>query len=215
MNKEKKLKSQDKKKPTFFNVLWFIIFSSFIGFGGGNALLPIFKRYSVDKYHWLTEKEFEENVILTNMLPGASVIQALSYISFKTLNFWKATIVVFFGILPHVIFAFTLFYFAQYLPLQYLFTIEVAVISTIIGSLVVFIFNYVKKGTRVLRAQIWSCLFLLTLIFTLFVPAPYNMPIIIMAFIIISFAIIFFVKRKINKNQVNKNSDLLNNKEEK
>ncbi|WP_429996442.1 chromate transporter, partial [Mycoplasmopsis bovis] len=66
----------------FWRVLWFIIFTSFIGFGGGNALLPIFKRYSVDKYRWLSEKEFEENVILTNMLPGASVIEALSYIAF-------------------------------------------------------------------------------------------------------------------------------------
>ncbi|WP_429978798.1 chromate transporter, partial [Mycoplasmopsis bovis] len=89
------------------------------------------------KYRWLSEKEFEENVILTNMLPGASVIEALSYIAFKTLGFWKAMIVIVFGVLPHVIFRFLIFYFTKYIPLKYLFVIEVAVLSTIIGSLIV------------------------------------------------------------------------------
>ncbi|MBZ4212711.1 chromate transporter [Mycoplasma sp. U97] len=198
-----------KKKPTFFNVLWFILFTSFVGFGGGNALLPIYKRYTVDKYGWLTEKEFEENVILTNMLPGASVIEALSYIAFKNFNFWKGSILVIIGVLPHVIFGFVLFYFTKYIPLEYLFVIEVAVLSTIIGSLVIFIFNYVKKGAKQINVGLWFVLFLVTFVFTFFIPAPYNMPISIMVFIILIFTVVFFTKQKIGRNQNKKTSNLI------
>lgn len=196
-------------KPSFWRVLWFIIFTSFIGFGGGNALLPIFKRYSVDKYRWLSEKEFEENVILTNMLPGASVIEALSYIAFKTLGFWKAMIVIVFGVLPHVIFGFLIFYFTKYIPLKYLFVIEVAVLSTIIGSLIVFIYNYVKKGLKAIKQWLWFVLFLITFVYALFVPAPYNMPVIIMVTIMLIFTIVYFSRKKVIINKKNNKADLI------
>lgn len=196
-------------KPSFWRVLWFIIFTSFIGFGGGNALLPIFKRYSVDKYRWLSEKEFEENVILTNMLPGASVIEALSYIAFKTLGFWKAMTVIVFGVLPHVIFGFLIFYFTKYIPLKYLFVIEVAVLSTIIGSLIIFIYNYVKKGLKAIKQWLWFVLFLITFVYALFVPAPYNMPVIIMVTIMLIFTIVYFSRKKVIRNKVNNKADLI------
>lgn len=101
----------NRVKLLFWKVFWFIIFILFIGFGGGNVLLLIFKWYLVDKYCWLSEKEFEENVILINMFFGVLVIEVLSYIVFKILGFWKVLIVIVFGVLFYVIFGFLIFYF--------------------------------------------------------------------------------------------------------
>ncbi|VEU75553.1 chromate transporter [Mycoplasmopsis maculosa] len=190
-----------RKDVSFWKVFWFIILSTFIGFGGGNALFPILKRYSVDKYKWLSEKEFEENVLITNMLPGPSVIEALSYISFKMLGFWKGLIVVIFAVIPHVLLAFLLIYFSQYIEKKYLYVIEVGVMITIIGSLIIFVLNYYKKGIKGIKISLWFILFLTTFLFTLFIPAPYNMPVGIMILVIIIFSLIYFAKKCLNKEK--------------
>ncbi|WP_027334767.1 chromate transporter [Mycoplasmopsis felifaucium] len=188
--------NKEIKKPSFWRVLGFIILVSFVGFGGGNALMPILKRYSVDKYKWLTQEEFDENVLITNMLPGPSVIEALSYISFKTLDFWKGTTVVIFGTLPHIIVAFLLFYFTKYIPTNYLYVIEVAVLSTIVGTLIIFVWNYYKKGSKKIHISLWIILFLATFLFTLFIPNPYNMPIGIMIIVILIFTSIYIARKR-------------------
>lgn len=155
------------------------------------------------------KKSLKRNVILTNVLPGASVIEALSYIAFKTLGFWKALIVIVFGVLPHVIFGFLIFYFTQYIPFKYLFVIEVAVLSTIIGSLIVFVYNYVRKGLKAIKQWLWFLLFLITILYALFVPAPYNMPVIIMVTIMVIFTIVYFSRKKIIRNKKNHKGDLI------
>ncbi|WP_338822708.1 chromate transporter [Mycoplasmopsis felifaucium] len=193
--------NKEIKKPSFWRVLGFIILVSFVGFGGGNALMPILKRYSVDKYKWLTQEEFDGNVLITNMLPGPSVIEALSYISFKTLGFWKGTTVVIFGALPHIIVSFLLFYFTKYIPTNYLYVIEVAVLSTIVGTLIIFVWNYYKKGTKKIHISLWIILFLTTFLFTLFIPNPYNMPIGIMIIVILIFTSVY-IARKRNTDKV-------------
>lgn len=193
------MKNNNENKVSFWKVLWFIILSTFVGFGGGNALMPILKRYSVDKYKWLTNEEFEENILITNMLPGPSVIEALSYISFKMLGFWKGSIAVIFGALPHVLVAFLLFYFTKYIPKNYLYVIEVAVLSTIIGTLIIFVVNYFKKGSKQIGISLWLILFLSTFFFTLFIPNPYNMPIGIMIVVILIFTSVFYAKKRLDK----------------
>ncbi|MBT1390241.1 chromate transporter, partial [Mycoplasma bovis] len=131
------------------------------------------------------------------------------YIAFKTLGFWKAMIVIVFGVLPHVIFGFLIFYFTKYIPLKYLFVIEVAVLSTIIGSLIVFIYNYVKKGLKAIKQWLWFVLFLITFVYALFVPAPYNMPVIIMVTIMLIFTIVYFSRKKVIRNKKNNKADLI------
>nr|WP_257720604.1 chromate transporter [Mycoplasma mycoides] len=34
----------------FWNIFLFILLITFVGFGGGNAIMPVIKRYAVDKY---------------------------------------------------------------------------------------------------------------------------------------------------------------------
>lgn len=203
MNDKVTLSNENKyaKKPSFWNVFWFTIMITFIGFGGGNALMPVIKKYAVEKYKWLTLEEFEENVVITNLLPGPSVIEAMSYTAIKLLGFGKGMIAIIFGILPHTIVAFLLFYFAQKLPTKYLYTIEVGVLVAIVGSLIGFGMQYFKRAQDKIKISLWITLFLITFAFCIFIPSPWNMPVFIMVLVIVIFYCIVAIKRKNNKKQ--------------
>ncbi|TPR54655.1 chromate transporter [Metamycoplasma neophronis] len=188
------------KRPSFWRVLGFILFISFVGFGGGNALMPVIKRDAVDKYHWLTEEEFDRVVVVTNMLPGASVIEAISYISIKCLGFWKGFIITIIGILPHCFLFFGLFLAMTYVPKQYLYVVSLGVLISIIGFLINFGINYMKKSYKKMNVGLWIFLFLITLAFSLFVPVPYNMPVFVMVLVMV----IFFIIVKIQKRNAKK-----------
>lgn len=211
------IKQETSKKPGFWKVFVFILYLTFVGFGGGNALLPIYKKYTVDKHKWITQEEFDQNVILTNMMPGPSVVESIAFVSFKLLGFWKGLIVVVIASLPHVIFAFFLFYFTKYIPLQYLFVLEIAVLAVIIGALAMFVYGYFKQGKEYMKTASWLVLFAVAISFTIFTPAPWNMPIAIMIIVISIFAVIYSVKRKITKNKKKNEqpqNDLLTNDKE-
>ncbi|UUD35425.1 chromate transporter [Mycoplasmopsis caviae] len=213
-NSSKNQEFQYTKKPTFFNVFCFILLITFISFGGGNALMPTIKKYAVDKYKWLSPDEFEQNVIITNMLPGPSVIEAMSYIAIKLLGFKKGMFLVILAALPHLLVFFLIFYFVSYIPQKYLFVIELGVIVAIIGSLIGFALEYYKKGRSKLKVSLWFFLFLVTFAFCFFIPSPWNMPVIIMLLIASIFASIEVIKHKKeikklaieqeNKNELNK-----------
>lgn len=51
-----------------------------IGFGGGNALVPIMKKELVEKNNYIGEEEFEKAVIVANLTPGALPIELAAII---------------------------------------------------------------------------------------------------------------------------------------
>ncbi|AWX42965.1 chromate transporter [Metamycoplasma cloacale] len=192
-------KANNKKRFIFWQVIWFIILTTFVGFGGGNAIMPVIKKQAVDKRQWLTEEEFDHVVIITNMLPGASVIEALSYIAIKLLGFWKGMIATIIAILPHCLLAFGLLLLTKYIPKEYLYVIALGILVTIIGLLINFAIRYLKKSFKPLGFTLWFSLFLITLLFSLFIPTPYNMPVFIMLSIIAIFFIVVSIKKKHKK----------------
>ncbi|WP_036456960.1 chromate transporter [Mycoplasmopsis lipofaciens] len=193
------------KNESFWKVVGFILLITFIGFGGGNALMPIVRKYSVEKYKWLSEEEFEENVVITNMLPGPSIIEAVSYISIKLLGPRKALLAILIGALPHTLVAFVLIYFSKYIPLKYLYAIEVGVLVAVIGALIGFSIQYFRKNQ--IKTNLWVTLFLITFLFCLFVPSPYNIPVAIMFLIILTFTSIYIVKKRYNKKFTKKGDE--------
>ncbi len=201
---EEKQEIKMNKKVGFWTLLFYTILWSFIGFGGGNALMTIIKKTAVDKKKWLTEQEFDQNVIITNLLPGPSAIEMFSYIPMKLLGFKKGIWVTIIGCLPHVLFTFLLIYFSKYIPSKYLYVINVGVISTIIGVLIVFAINYFKKSYKQLGIWQWILLFCLGFVFNFFVPNPYNLPIVIM-FLVMGVFFIYIVIKKKNKEKNNEN----------
>ena len=52
--------------------LFFSMFKvGLIGFGGGNALIPILEQTAVDEEKMVTEELYEEDVIVASITPGA------------------------------------------------------------------------------------------------------------------------------------------------
>lgn len=149
--------------------------------------MPIIKKYAVDKNKWLTKGEFDEVVVLVNVLPGPSVVQALSFISIKLLGKWMGTFVTILGILPSLLFVLGLYIGASYLPTKYLYVINVGVISAIVGMVLAFGYRYIKMSKNTLSLWIWVPLFIFTIIFIIFIPSPWNIasvPIIIVILVI-------------------------------
>ncbi|WP_434338364.1 chromate transporter [Mycoplasma capricolum] len=187
------------KPPTFWNIFLFILLITFVGFGGGNAIMPVIKRYAVDKYKWLDEDEFHQNVVLTNMLPGPAAIQTTAYIAFKSLSKFKAYLVVSLASMPHTFFAVGLVFAFNKIPTQYLIVVQLGVLISITGALLGFGYNYFKKGKKVMKLSLWIVLFLSTLLFSLFVPTPYNVPILVMILVIAIYSTIFIIRSKKTK----------------
>ncbi|NQZ65996.1 MAG: chromate transporter [Mycoplasmatales bacterium] len=172
-------------------VLLFLLRTTFMAFGGGNALFPFIRKEAVVKNKWLTEKEFDKLVVTTNMIPGPSVVESLSYISMKVLGPLKGAIITLIGILPHILFALGLLIIAQeFLPKKYLFVINVSVIPVIIGVLLAFTWRFVKISNKEIGFPKMMGLLIFTIIFSLFVPSPWNITAFVMIGVII-FTMIF------------------------
>ncbi|WGI36807.1 chromate transporter [Mesomycoplasma lagogenitalium] len=187
------------KKKEFWKVFLFIIKCTFIGFGGGNALMPIIKKYAVDEYKWITEEEFDSALVTVNLLPGAAVIEMISYIAITKLGKLWGTIVTLIAIMPHIIVVMALYYLITLLPIKYLYVINVGVLSALIGVIIGFSFKYLKASRKDLLWYVWIALFILTLAFCLFVPAPFNLPAIPLILGIIFVFIYEFIKIKRGK----------------
>lgn len=176
-------------------VLFFILKTTFFAFGGGNALFPFIRQEAVVKYKWLTEKEFEKLVITTNMIPGPSVVESLSFISMKVLGKWRGAIIAIIGILPHILFALGLLIIAEtFLPTKYLFVINASVMPVIIGVLIAFSWRFIKTSNKEIATPLMIVLVVFTISFSLFVPSPWNIPAIIMVGIIILMIIVEYIK---------------------
>ncbi|WP_029608487.1 chromate transporter [Mycoplasma simbae] len=211
------MKNTNYKKPTFWNVFVLILMVTFIGFGGGNALMPVIKRYAVDKYGWLSSDEFDKNVVVTNMLPGPMAIQALAYIAIRSLGFWKGSLVVTLAAIPHILLTILLIFAIGWLPQKYLIVVQTGVLVAIVGSLLGFAWGYFKKGIKNIKISLWVILFLVTFCFSLFIPTPYNIPVAIMLIIICIYTTFYLIqKRRKNpkKEKINKNTEKVQGREE-
>lgn len=192
------------KKPTFWNVFIFILLCTFVGFGGGNALLPIIRKYSVEKYKWIDEEEFKKLVVLVNILPGPSVLEAFSYIAIKLLGKWKGMLVTIIGVMPSLAFFWGIFIALQFIPKkEYLFAINVGVLTSISAIVFAFGTNYLKSSIKELSPALWISIFFSTLLFLLFTPAPLNIASLPIILIIIVIFITDFYKRIKNKKLAN------------
>ena len=67
-------------------IYWQIFLAFFIpgilGYGGGPATIPLIEKEVVDRYGWLTTKEFSEVLALGNSLPGPIATKMAGYIGF-------------------------------------------------------------------------------------------------------------------------------------
>lgn len=195
------MKKQEVKQKASWKVTWevflFILKCTFVGFGGGNALMPVIKKEAVDRKKWLDDKEFDNLVITSNMIPGPSVVEALSYISMKQLGKFRGALIALVAILPHIMMFVALFVVAEeFLPVAYLYTIAASVMPVIVGILIIFGWRYIKQTKKELPFWVWFSIFIFTMCFTLFVPSPWNIPAIVMVLVIFCIFVYSFFTRK-------------------
>lgn len=195
------MKKDINTQPTFWKILFLFIKVSLLAFGGGNALFPMIKNYCVNKYHWVTNEDIDDILIITNAIPGASAIEGMTYISFLLLKSkWKSCLIMFLSMIPHTLLFFLLFYLGTtFIPLQYLKIIYVAVIPVVIILLIDTSIRYIKRKNNELSFFIHWLIFIITLLFTTFVPIPWSIPIFIILFFVLCLVIVQTIKNKKSK----------------
>ncbi|CAM9111815.1 chromate transporter [Mycoplasma todarodis] len=211
-NKEKK---QNSKVKDFFKVLVFILKATFLGYGGGNALMPIIRKFAVVENGWLDDEEFDDVVIASNMIPGPSVVEALSYVAIKKLGKLWGTVVTIIGILPHMLMALAIFVLStKYLPPRYLWIINVAIMPIIIAILILFIIRYVKQSRKELALPVMITLIIGAFGFCMFIPAPYNIPAILMIATIFVVFVVEFIRIRRHKKDVPLTAEISSEKDD-
>ncbi|HEY2029574.1 MAG TPA: chromate efflux transporter [Myxococcales bacterium] len=75
----------DAKRPRPGLVAYFrsALYLGVVGFGGGISVLASIRSVVVKRKNWLTEKEFANTVIVSQMLPGGAAANALAYIGLR------------------------------------------------------------------------------------------------------------------------------------
>ncbi|KUH47672.1 chromate transporter [Mycoplasmopsis meleagridis] len=202
--KKTKEKVGTNKIKDFFVIFLFVIKITLIGFGGGNALMPVIEKEAVYKKSWLTKEEFDRMVIVTNMLPGPSVIQSISYICIKKFGKFWGSILTLLSMLPHLFLALGIYLAVAQFPQKYLYVISVGVLGSIIGVLFAFGWSYMKKSKNKINVPLWVFLFLFTFIFCVFIPSPGNIPVIVMIAVFIFLGLteyLFYKKSKRKKKE--------------
>ena len=159
------------------------------------------KSYCVDKYHWITEKDVDDILIVTNSIPGASAVEAISYISYLLLKSkWKTALVTILSLLPHTLLFLGIFVIGiKYIPTEYLKIIYVAVIPVIIALLLNMTIRYIKSENNGIPVTIHWIIFIITLAFSVFVPVPWCMPVFIIGFFALCLLTYNFFKKRKNK----------------
>ncbi len=86
----------------------FLLFFTFfkIGlftFGGGYSMIPLIHFYAVDKYHWLTEKEFIDIIAIAESTPGPIAINSATYVGYKVLKIKGSAIATLGVVIPSLV----------------------------------------------------------------------------------------------------------------
>ncbi|WP_409302812.1 chromate transporter [Peribacillus sp. SCS-155] len=67
----------------YWQIFWAFFVPGILGYGGGPASIPLIENEVVDRYGWLTTKEFSEVLALGNTLPGPIATKMAGYIGYE------------------------------------------------------------------------------------------------------------------------------------
>ena len=68
---------------TLYQFCYEVIIIGLLTFGGGNNIIPMAKKIFVEKYKMISDEELMEIVIVTNALPGPSMVEIIGFIGKK------------------------------------------------------------------------------------------------------------------------------------
>ena len=96
--------SSEEKKPTTLWQLYTAFFRiGILTFGGGLAMLPMFRRECVERYHWVEDDELLDLYAISQCTPGIIAVNSATYIGCK-MRKTKGSVVATLGVIsPSVI----------------------------------------------------------------------------------------------------------------
>lgn len=210
------------KKNIFFSMFK----AGLLGFGGGNALIPIIQKEVVEDNKLITEEEYEEDVLIANLTPGALTIKLASGVGSRIAG-WKGAILGALGMtLPGLILSMILMIFVTNAgdklsrQINYITIGITAYIACLLTDYVVKTIHKAKGGYRAACLCITILVFLLTCgkkAYKLF--GIRGNPLIVLStfqIFVISIGVVvlasFFTKKKKNENKLNNSGkiDLIN-----
>lgn len=92
----------------YIKIFWAFFIPGILGYGGGPASIPLVESEVVDRYHWLTVKEFSEVLALGNSLPGPIATKMAGYIGYDVAGPLGAVVGIFASVAPSLILMITL-----------------------------------------------------------------------------------------------------------
>jgi chromate transporter len=131
-----------------FNIM---VGTGFIGFGGGNALIPVLHRKTVVENTLLTDDEYNEEVLIASITPGALPVEIAGGIGSRLYG-WKGMLIGAYGMaLPGVICTIVLLIVYEYISESVLVQIKFASVG-VSGYICIMLWNYVK-GTFDIKSE--------------------------------------------------------------
>ncbi len=76
-------KKQQEKKHGLKKLLAVMFKTGWIGFGGGSALIPVIEEEAVEEHHLIDETEYNKDVVVANITPGALPVEIAAGIGRK------------------------------------------------------------------------------------------------------------------------------------
>ena len=61
-------------------------------FSGGYAMIPLIEKEIVNKYQWLTMKQFTDLIAIAEMTPGPMAVNSATLVGYKVAKFWGAVV---------------------------------------------------------------------------------------------------------------------------
>jgi chromate transporter len=74
-----------------------------LGYGGGPSSIPLVEAEVVDRYHWMSVKEFSEVLAMGNALPGPIATKMAGYIGFEQGGVIGSIVAIFATVAPSLI----------------------------------------------------------------------------------------------------------------
>jgi chromate transporter len=120
---------------------------AFLSFGGGASAIPFMKKEYLENRKWISEEEFSDMVILSNLLPGPTISQIVLLISKKKAGY-KGALAGLSGLLfsTPIVLIILLKFMKTYLSPDNLEKLTIAILPVVIFMLVSFIFEFYKKS---------------------------------------------------------------------
>jgi chromate transporter len=141
-----------------------VLFKRFLKLGavayGGPAMMGQIKQKVVGEYKWLKESEFLQGMALCQLIPGATMVQIVTYVGYRLRGFWGALLSSIAFVLPAfvvLIILSTLYFKMQTLPfIQVLFKVLGTIVIALILNAGISLGKSILKDWKVILISVLS-----------------------------------------------------------